>query len=237
MHELCYATSKSPAGPFTYGGVLCSNCDLGIDSYKPADMAMAYGGNNHGSMIEIKGEWYIFYHRQTNNTWFSRQVCAEKLTFEDDVKVKQAEITSCGLNGGPLSDDGEYPTYIVCNLFTKEHATYVKGDAPCVVQEGGDGTPNLGYIKQLTDGSTAGFKYFDLKNATGVRVKTRGYFNGKIEFRTKWDGDVIGEAEIDGTNIWTDRVCSFAPISGVHALYITFVGSGSCSMKSFEFLH
>ncbi len=237
MHELCYATSKSPAGPFTYGGVLVSNCDIGINSYKPADMAMAYGGNDHGSMIEINGEWYIFYHRQTNNTWFSRQVCAEKLTFAADGKVNQAEITSCGLNGGPLCDIGEYPTYIACNLFTPEHAMYVKGDAPEIVQEGGDGTPNLGYIKQLTDGSTAGFKYFDLKNATGVRVKTRGYFNGKIEFRTKWDGDVIGEAEIDGTNIWTDRECSFAPISGVHALYITFKGSGSCSMKSFEFLH
>lgn len=238
MHELCYATSDSPAGPFTYGGVLVSNCDLGIDSYKPADMAMAYGGNNHGSMIEIGNDWYIFYHRQTNNTWFSRQVCAEKLTFkEDGICVNQAEITSCGLNGAPLCDVGEYPTYIVCNLFNDKHARYVEGDAPAVVQEGGDGTPNLGYIKQLTDGSTAGFKYFDLKNATGLCVKTRGYFNGTIEVRIKWDGDVIGSMPIDGTNIWTDRVCHFEALTGTYPLYITFKGSGTCSMKSFEFLH
>ncbi len=238
MHELCYATSKNPAGPFTYGGVLVSNADIGIDSYKPADLSMAYGGNNHGSMIEINDKWYIFYHRQTNNTWFSRQVCAEPLTFgADDIKVNQAEITSQGLNGKPLSDRGEYPTYIACNIFTKKHSLYVEGDAPEVVQEGGDGDQNIGYIKQLTDGSTVGFKYFDLKNATGLKVKTRGYFTGTIEVRTKWDGDIIGSMPIEGTNAWTDRVCSFAPISGVNALYISFVGNGTCSMKTFEFLH
>lgn len=237
MHELCYAVGDKPEGPFNYGGVLVSNCDLHIDSYKPTDMAMAYGGNNHGSMIEINGEWFIFYHRQTNNTWFSRQVCAEKLEFESDFKVKQAEITSCGLNGGPLSDEGEYPTYIACNLFTNKHSVYVEDDAPVVVQEGGDGDQNIGYLKKMTDGSTAGFKYFDLKNASGLKIKTRGYFNGCAEVRTKWDGEVLGEIPIQGTNIWTEGTCRFDPVSGVNALYITFKGSGTCSLKSFEFLH
>ena len=77
MHELCYATSEKPTGKFTYRGVLVSNCDMHIDTYKPADMPSAYGGNNHGSILEISGEWYIFYHRQTNGTWYSRQGCAE----------------------------------------------------------------------------------------------------------------------------------------------------------------
>ena len=31
MHELCYATSADPLGPFSYGGVIVSNCDIGID--------------------------------------------------------------------------------------------------------------------------------------------------------------------------------------------------------------
>ena len=47
MHELCYATSKSPTGDFVYGGVIVSNCDLHIDSYKPAELGTAYGANNH----------------------------------------------------------------------------------------------------------------------------------------------------------------------------------------------
>ncbi len=238
MHELCYATSDKPEGPFVYGGVLQSNCDKGIDSYKPADMAMAYGGNNHGSMVQIGDDWYIFYHRQTNGNWFSRQVCAEKLQFNADGSIRQAELTSCGLNGKPLQDIGEYPTYIACNIFTDKHSTYVEGGAPIIVMQGGDGDKNIGYIKQLSDKSTAGFKYFEFKEATGLKIKTRGYFNGKYEARLTWDGPVIGEASIDGTNVWTDRVCRFEkPVNGVHALYVTFVGSGTASMLSFEILH
>jgi hypothetical protein len=119
MHELCYAMSKSPEGPFEYGGVIVSNCDLHIDSYKPADKPTAFGANNHGSIVEIGDDWYIFYHRHTNGTWYSRQGCAEKITFTEDGHIPQVEITSSGLNEGPLSDYGEYPAYIACNIFTK----------------------------------------------------------------------------------------------------------------------
>ena len=109
MHELCYATSKSPLGDFVYGGVIVSNCDLHIDTYKPADMPMAYGANNHGSIVQIKDQWYIFYHRHTNGSWYSRQGCAEPISIADDGSIEQVEITSCGLNGGPLGGQGEYP--------------------------------------------------------------------------------------------------------------------------------
>ena len=237
MHELCYATSDKPEGPFVYGGILNSNCDKGIDSYKPADMCMAYGANNHGSMVEINGSWYIFYHRHTNNTWYSRQVCAEKLEFAADGSAKQAELTSCGLNGGPLSDYGEYPAYIACNIFTAKHAMYVESGAPCVKQEGGDGDMNPGYVKGITGDTVIGYKYFDMKDVKGIKIKTRGYFNGTVEAALTWDGEAIGSAKIDYSNIWTDRVISFAPVSGVNALYFRFAGNGGCCMKSFEFLH
>ncbi|WP_022761223.1 carboxylesterase family protein [Butyrivibrio sp. AD3002] len=237
MHELCYATSDSPEGPFTYGGVIVSNCDLHIDSYKKADMSMASGANNHGSMVQIGDSWYIFYHRHTNNTWYSRQGCAEKLEFKPDGSIIQAEITSCGLNGGPLSDVGEYPAYIACNLFTEKHDIYVGGEGPRVVQDGGDGDPEIGYIRQFCNNSTAGFKYFDMKAVTGLKIKTRGYFNGVVQVKTKWDGEVLGEIKVDSQNIWKEGTCSFAPITGVNALYLTFVGSGSGSLKSFEMLH
>lgn len=95
MHELCYAYSKSPLEGFQYGGVLNSNVDLGIDTYKPADRPAAFGANNHGSIVEMNGDWYIFYHRHTNGTWFSRQGCAEKLPIREDGLFGQAELTSC----------------------------------------------------------------------------------------------------------------------------------------------
>lgn len=37
MHELCYAISDDPLGPFCYGGVVVSNCDIGISDGKPAE--------------------------------------------------------------------------------------------------------------------------------------------------------------------------------------------------------
>ncbi|MDE6318859.1 MAG: family 43 glycosylhydrolase, partial [Lachnospiraceae bacterium] len=179
MHELCYATSKSPTEGFVYGGVLVSNCDLHIDTYKPADMPMAYGANNHGSMVEINDEWYIFYHRHTNGTWYSRQGCAEKLEILPDGRIPQVEITSCGLNGGPLIGKGEYPAYLACHLFTDEPSMYVGGDAfPKIMQDGRDGDEEPGYIANMKDGATAGFKYFSCEGIREIRIRTRAYGDG-----------------------------------------------------------
>lgn len=237
MHELCYATSDKPEGPFKYGGVIVSNCDKGIDSYKDADKCTAFGANNHGSIVEIGSDWYIFYHRHTSGTWYSRQGCAEKIMFLEDGSIPQVEITSCGLNGGPLSDVGEYPAYIACNIFTKENKMYVEPGAPRVVQDGGDGSPNPGYIKGIVDGTTIGFKYFDFKNVTGVKIKTRAYYNGKFQIKTSLDGEVLGEISGSNTNVWTAGSCSFDAVSGVLPLYLVYCGSGSPSLASVELLH
>ena len=240
MHELCCAFGDSPKGPFAYSGVLISNCDLHISSYKPAMTAAAYGANNHGSIIEINGSWYVFYHRHTNGTWYSRQVCAEPLELLPDGTFRQAELTSCGLNGGPLPDRGEYPAYIACNLFTDRHSVYVERDAPRVVQAGGEGQYPYAFIRGMTDSACAGFKYFSCRGVTGLRIRTRAYANGCFEVRSAWDGEVLGVIPVEGTNIWTARECRFednAFPDGTQALYLTFRGSGAASLLSFEFLH
>ena len=242
MHELCYAVGEKPEGPFRYGGVISSNCDLHISSYKQPEISSAYGGNNHGSIIQINDDWYIFYHRHTNDTWFSRQGCAEILTIEEDGTIRQAEMTSCGLNGGPLRDRGEYPAYIVCNLMDEKDcaspgAVYVKESAPMVVQDGADDDRVDGYITKIRDGVTAAFKYFAMENAVGVRIWTKGYYHGKLEVRTTSGGPVIGVIEGDGSNIWTEHSCRFDAVSGTYPLYLTYRGEGSFSLRSFEILH
>lgn len=238
MHELCYAMSDSIDGEFEYGGVITSNCDIGIDSYKPANMPTAYGANNHGSIVEINGEWYIFYHRQTNNSWYSRQVCAEKISFTEDGHIIQAELTSCGLNNGPLKGKGEYMAYIVCNMFNEKQSPYI-GDStqPKVVQDGKDGDRNLGYIDNITNNTTLGFKYFDLKGLKKIKFKTRGYSNGHFAIKTSIDGPVVGtSSNIEFSTIWEECVAEVNIPDGVSALYFTFVGSGECSLKSFELI-
>ncbi len=237
MHELCYATSKNPLKDFKYGGVLISNCDLLIDSYKPADMPTCYGANNHGSMIQINDKWYIFYHRHTNNTWYSRQVCAEELEVVSEGVVKQAELTSCGLNGGPLPGKGEYPTYIACNLFTNKPAVYVgEHKAPRIVQEGRDGDEEIGYIVSMEDSATAGFKYFDIKGVKEIAVTTRGYMHGNFEIRSEIGGKVLAKIPAESSNFWEKHVAPIDIEDGVKAIYITFSGTGNASLKSFELI-
>jgi len=240
FHELCYATSKYPTKGFTYRGVIVSNSDLGIDTYKPADKPMFYGGNNHGSIVEINGQWYIFYHRHTNGTNFSRQACLEPITFREDGSIIQAEMTSCGPNGGPLAGRGEYPTYIACNLFCSEESVYTDWTAswmnnqfPKITQDGKDGDEEIGYIANMKDSATAGFKYFDCRGVKRIKIKTRGYARGVFEVRTKWDGPVLGTIPIEFSNIWKEYSADIAIPDGVHALYFTYKGHGSAHFGSF----
>lgn len=88
---LGYATSKSPFGPYKYGGVIIDNqgCD-------------ANNWNNHGSIAEFKGKWYVFYHRTTNGSISMRKACAEPITFNADGSINEVEMTSQGA-GKPLS--------------------------------------------------------------------------------------------------------------------------------------
>ncbi len=235
MHELCYATSEKPTGGFRYGGVIVSNCDMHIDSYKPADMPAAYGANNHGSIEQINGQWYIFYHRHTNGTWYSRQGCAERIEILEDGRIPQVEMTSCGLNGGPLEGKGEYPAYLACNLFTSEPSMYVGGDKfPKIMQDGRDGDKEQGYIANIQDTATAGFKYFDCHNITAMSIQTRGYCDGVFEIRTSWEGEILGEIRVAYTNFWETFSTQVRIPDGVQAIYLTYRGGGNASLRSFN---
>jgi arabinoxylan arabinofuranohydrolase len=240
MHELCYATSKDPTKGFKYGGVIVSNADLHIDAYKPADKPMYYGGNNHGSIVEIGDQWYIFYHRQTNGHHYSRQGCAEPIRFREDGSIVQAEMTSCGLNGGPLAGRGEYPAYIACNLFCKDEELYIgtygawmDGRFPKITQDGKDGDEEPGYIANMRDTATAGFKYFDCRGVKRVKIKVRGYAKGAFEVKTSWDGPALGSIPVNFTNVWKEYAADIAIPDGVHALYFTYRGEGNAQLKSF----
>ena len=241
MHELCYATSKDPMGGFTYGGVIISNCDLHIDTYKPAEKPMYYGANNHGSIVEIEGDWFIFYHRHTEGINFCRQGCMEQIAFTPDGRIPQVEMTSCGGNHGPLSGKGEYEAYHACNLFCKTDAVYT-GEAgfwmdnrfPKITQDGGDGDERPGFIANMRDGANAGFKYFDCKGVKRVSIRVRGYCKGEFHVKTAWDGPSLGSIPVVFSNIWKEYSAEIAIPDGVHALYFEYRGEGGASLASFK---
>ncbi|WP_342477656.1 family 43 glycosylhydrolase [Paenibacillus sp. FSL H7-0350] len=243
MHELCYATSSHPTRDFVYQGVIVSNCDLHIDTYKPADRTMYYGGNNHGSIVEVNGAWYIFYHRHTNGTAFSRQGCIEPITFREDGTIPQVEITTSGPNGGPLEGCGEYPAYLACHLFTKDQEMYTGGFGPMgawmdsrfpkITQDGRDGEEEVGYIANMTESATAGFKYFDCKGVSRVSIKVRGYCHGEFQVKTAWDGPALASIPVGFTNVWKEYAADVAIPDGVQALYFTYTGGGGAQFASF----
>lgn len=241
FHELCYATSENPREGFTYRGVLVSNGDLNIDSYKPADKPMCYCANNHGSMVKINNDWYIFYHRHTNGTNYSRQGCFEKLTETEDGFFKQAEITSCG-SVKPLVAKGEYPTYIACHLFCPLDVTYIPWSGwmddrfQKITQEGGDGDENLGYIANMRPENSAGFKYFDMKGVKKIKITTKGYATGEMKISLTYDGPSVGSVPIGYANVWKSDETEVDIPDGVSSLYFTFVGNGHLQFKSFGFI-
>ncbi len=89
----CVMQCPTPEGPFVFGGVIVSNGDIGLEGGQTA-----YDANNHGGIVDVNGQYYIFYHRHTHGTHFSRQGCAEKIGIKEDGTIAQTEITSCGLN-------------------------------------------------------------------------------------------------------------------------------------------
>ena len=234
MHELCYATSKKPTEGFVYGGVIVSNTDIGISSYKPADLPMAFGANNHGSIEKINNDYYIFYHRHTNGNWYCRQGCAEKIQIMPDGKIPQVEITSCGLNGGPLAGKGVYPAYIACHLFTEKPSVYVGEGQPKITQDGRDGDENEGYVANVFKGVSIGFKYFDLKGLSEIKLTTRGYGKGNFEIRTSYNGPVLATISVDFSNVWETFSAKVRIPDGKTALYFKFVGDGNCQFKGIE---
>lgn len=241
FHELCYAVSDDPRGPFEYKGVIVSNGDEHIDTYKDGSKFTSNYANNHGSVEKIKDDYYIFYHRHTNGTNYSRQGCFEKLTINEDGTINQAMITSCG-SVKPLRAEGLYPAYIACNLFVDNGNQFVpwigwmSDDNPIITQEGDDGDENLGYITNMKDGATAGFKYFDCKGVKKIAVTTKGYGDGVIEIRTQLDGDICGSISLEQDNVWVRREAEVNIPDGVHDLYITYRGGANCGLREFEFI-
>lgn len=132
--RLAYATSDKPTGPFTYQGYIVDN---GVD-YP--------GGNDHGSIACINGQWYIFYHRMTNGSIMSRRACVERIRIMEDGTIPPVEMTSLGFEES-LSPYRETPADIACVLKGKAFIT--------------EKNPFDRVITNITEDCVIGYKYFD----------------------------------------------------------------------------
>ncbi len=183
-HELCYATSDQPDRDFVFGGTIISNGDIGYRG-RDTQHKLNMTGTTHGSIIEINGQWYVFYHRLTHKSDYSRQACAEKIRILEDGSIPQAEMTSCGLNDGPLSAEGTYPAVIACNL-TNGHMPHGSNSVfqisfPNVTHKGQER-----FIAEVEDHTLIGYKYFECRDVKQFGItyrmeteKNRVIFDGR----------------------------------------------------------
>ena len=239
-HELCYAVSDHPDRDFRYGGTLVSIADIG---YKGNTRPLNYTGNTHGGLVQINGQWYIFYHRQTNRVKCARQGCAEPITILPDGSIPQVEVTSCGLNGGPLPGRGCYEARIACNLGAKTEM--VKSDfaakqdkkmlLPYFTQSGEDREKNPDqYIANLKDGAWADFKYFAFDGAENrICVTVRGTAAGTLKVCTNRNMPPVASVLIRPSEDWTEYRGKISVPAGTAALYFAYEGAGTLDFKDF----
>lgn len=245
-HELCYAFADTPKGPFTYGGTLIDLGDLYLDGNTDESKAVNYLGNTHGGLLNIGEDWYIFYHRQTNKSSYARQACAEKLVRKADGGFYQAEVTSCGLNGGSLKGEGWYEARIACNLWSKAgtarydtpgHKRKLKGH-PYFTQSMPDREKDGDqYIANMQDGAVAGFKYFDFIQAEyRIVLELRGDAKGAIQVSVDPQfGTLAARIPVDGPGSgirrYTGRLS--LPKTKRQPLYFRYVGEGAVDFIGF----
>ena len=97
---LGYAMSKNPMGPYEYKGLIMAEHDNGC-------------WTNHHSIINYKGQWYLFYHRN----WFSprddkrRSACIEKLFFNPDGTIQEVKPTMRGVGINAATEKIEIDRY------------------------------------------------------------------------------------------------------------------------------
>lgn len=238
--SLSYAVSKRPDRGFQFGGQLIALGDVGLSGRSAKD-SENYLGNTHGGMECIGGQWYIFYHRQTNRTQYSRQACAEKITILPDGTIPQVEMTSCGLNGGPLAGTGRYMAAIACNLWGKEGAVFsssvfLNESHPYFTQDRPDGDENATqYVANMREGAVAGYKYFDFQDGKEVTVTVRGNGNGCFRIAASPNGETLGEVSVTvETEEWKSFSAPVRGLNGVLPLYFHYTGNGSVDFLEFQ---
>lgn len=84
--ELVYCTSDNPMGPYKYGGIIMDESPTGC-------------WTNHQSMVEFKGQWYLFYHHNDLSPNFdkNRSIRVDSLHFNADGSIQKVIPTLRGV--------------------------------------------------------------------------------------------------------------------------------------------
>ena len=193
--SLGYAVSDYPDHGFRYGGIVIDNFGCDPKTW-----------NNHGSLCEFRGQWYVFYHRSTHAGEFSRHVCAEPIQIEADGSIREVKMTSGLFSGGE-----RIPAY---------RAAEMAGSARIA----GDSGSDWGFaLTAIHDGDRALFRSvsFDGEDGFTLRVRTDKPCRAEVYL----DGRYAGCVKISPSDAFASVSGSFEyPVTGVREAELRFYG-------------
>lgn len=217
-YTLAYAYGDSPLGPWTYGGTIIDGRGREVNEQGDTIASATIDGNTHGSICEINGQWYVFYHRQSGLNEYARQAMVAPISVEVEegkggkVVISEGEYTSEGFALNGLDPFERHSAGIACwytgpkpavhnwpnNTFYGSYvaATYGdsdKFDAPYDIRN------NTNPVVNNTDGSIVGYKYF---NFEADRLANKG--NLLLVLRLIPEG-IDGTIEIMLDRPWTSQ--------------------------------
>lgn len=203
-YTLAYCYGDSPLGPWTYGGTLIDGRARDVDANGNVIPTAVPYGNTHGSICEINGRWWLFYHRQTGTDEYSRQAMVAPVTVKVEkgkggkVIISEGEYNSEGFMTEGLNPLNRSAAGWACYLINPKGVkhnypnneftgSYVK--ASRLNAEDFIGANNLKLpidpVINNTSGSIVGYKYFNFNHTTKLE-------NLKLTTRLKPEG-------VDGT--------------------------------------
>ncbi len=192
---LRYAYGDSPLGPWRSGGVLVDSRGVVPNADGSKLITTNAGHNTHGSLQEINGQWYVFYHRPPRGFGYARQamVAPVKITWDKkrvadggqvrivgyDPFVKGNEWTASASDGNTYT--GAEVTSEGFQIFGLPPYQYYSAGLACFMtggtnshewmQDNHDVWCNSMDLAGITNGGIVGFKYFGFG---GLQKDTKG---------------------------------------------------------------
>ncbi len=191
---LRYAYGDSPLGPWRSGGVLVDSRGVVPNADGSKLITTNAGHNTHGSLQEINGQWYVFYHRPPRGFGNARQAMVAPVKIEWDKKpvAKGGKVRIVGYDpfaannewtakaadgneytGAEVTSEGFQIFGLPCyGYYSAGIACYWTGpNANQYMQDNHDVWNNSMDLAGLQNGSVIGFKYF---NFEGLAQDTKG---------------------------------------------------------------
>ena len=188
---LRYAFGDSPLGPWRSGGVLVDSRGIVPNEDGTHLVGMNAAHNTHGSIQEINGQWYVFYHRPPRGFGFARQAMVAPIKIEWDKKpvakggqvritaydpyAKNNEWTAKASDG--MQYTGAEVTSEGFNIFGLPPYAYYSAGIACYMsdqkwmQDNFDVWNNGMILADVPNGGIVGFKYFGFG---GLAQHTKG---------------------------------------------------------------